>query len=296
MRLAINAGTVLGALLLLFAAPFVCAQEGPTAQSMSQCSARDIDAASSAPGTPAKRDESCYIDTAKALELARSSSPVLVDVRGKDEYERFHFPEAVRLSMSEIRTKTYLSSRTLLIYGSGKTDRQSDGGCAALRGHGFRNARIVSGGILGMAKLAQEQGLIQAVDFRALAELSAEELFAETHSNGTLIVSVASDFSLPNASGKQIRQDSPLTPENLLSTVRKAVRGQDTGDIRRLVLIGVKRTNPGDLNRVLSASVVEWPVFAYLGDQASYESSVSALRALWDKKAKGPVVPKCGVT
>lgn len=300
MYLAANARVILrvilSASLLVLTIPFVGAQEGASTQSVSQCSASDINAVSSPHGTPAKRDESCYIDATKALELALSSSSVLVDVRGKDEYERFHLPEAVRLSMSAIRTKTYLSSRTLLIHGSGKTDRQIDGVCTVLRNQGFRNARIVSGGILGMARPAQERGLVQAVDFLALAELSAEELFAEANSNDSLIVSVAPDFSLPDTTARQIRLDSPLTPENLASTVRKELRGQKLGSIRRLVLIGVKGTNPTDLNRALSSALVDWPVFIYLGDRAGYDSAVGALRVLWEKKAKGPTARKCGVS
>lgn len=243
-----------------------------------------------------RRDASCYIDAARAVELAKDPGTVSIDTRGKDDYVRLHPPEAINLPMSEIKTKAYLSSRMLLIYGSGRTDPSLEETCASLKGQGFRNARIVEGGVLSWTKKAGDLLTSQDFDIRALSELSAEELFAEVHSSDAAIVNLSRRFRSADIEPKQIVLEGPLTTENLISALHKRSAGVTKPNVRRVVLVGVQNINPVDLNAVLSSTKIDWPVFYYAGDTARYESSVKTLNALWLKKDKGPSMRKCGIS
>jgi hypothetical protein len=203
---------------------------------------------------------------------------------------------AINLPMSEIKTKTYLTNRTLLIYGTGRADPLLDELCSDLKGRGFRNTRIISGGVMALAKANAGLAVSADVDMRSLGTLSALDLFAEVNSNDNMIISVSPSFSNKDVEAKQIRLDAPLTPENLISVVRKGLGRQAKDSIKRLVLVGVNRVDPAALSAVVSSPKIDWPVFFYTLDSASYAGSIKGLNALWAKKAKGPVMQKCGIT
>lgn len=243
-----------------------------------------------------RKDASCYIDAARAVELAKDPGTVSIDTRGKDDYVRLHVPEAINLPMSEIKTKAYLSSRTLLIYGSGRADPSLEETCVSLKGQGFRNAKIVAGGVLAWTKLTRDLLASQDFDIGALSELSAEELFAEVRSSDTVIVNLSRRFRSADIEPRQIVLEGPLTTESLISALHKKAAGVAKSDVRRVVLVGVESVNPVDLNAVLSSAKIEWPVFYYAGDAARYEASVKTLNALWSKKDKGPSMRKCGIS
>lgn len=242
-----------------------------------------------------KRDSSCYVDWLRAADLARAPSSVVIDIRSPEAYARLHLPGAINIAAEQIKTKSFLSGKTILIYGDGKSDPRLEELCADLKGKGFGNARILSGGILAWARTpeagaAEPAG--QEIDIRKLAELSAAELYAELQAADSQIVRVSQRFSDPEIDARALRLDGELTPENLGSLLQKAKRQQTP--LRRVILVGVNTTRPKVLLEALSSARIGGPVFYYPDDAERYESSVRNLRALWAKKNKGPVASRCG--
>lgn len=260
-----------------------------------QCSAQGFafGKGSGQPGA-AKRDASCYVDWSRAAEMSKSASSVVIDIRPKEAFTRVHLPGALNLSASEIKTKAYFAGKPLLIYGDGKADPRMDELCADLKGRGFRNVKILAGGVLAWAKTEEARQAQPAMDIRGLAELSASDLYAELHAGDSVIVSASSQFATPEIEARRLKMESGVSPEHLSAVLQKGNLKSAKSPVRRVVLIGVGKTDPKEILDTLSSSRIDWPVYYYAGDQQSYEAAMKRMNAQWSKHNKGPVAPKCG--
>ncbi len=242
-----------------------------------------------------KRDTSCFADWPKVAETVRSGSGMIIDTRSAEAYAQVHLPGAIRIPAELIKSKSYLARSAVLVYGDGKSDPYQEELCAQLKGAGFRNVRILSGGVLNWARTNDAKSNSEMVDIRGLAELSAAELYAEIVARDNLIVGFSSQFSNRQIDERRLKLEAPLSPERLAAVVQKAVK-QAKAPIRRIVLVGMDSVDPQLLLQVLSLTRIEMPIFYYAGNLQSYEAAYARLSSQWAKYQKGPVAKKCGLS
>lgn len=85
-------------------------------------------------------------------ESARSREPeayTFVDVRSVDDFSRHHVPGSINISPNELKTKTFLKDRPLVLVDTGHAEGPSIVTCEELRRLGFSNVKVLSGGLYG---------------------------------------------------------------------------------------------------------------------------------------------------
>ncbi|MBN1141609.1 MAG: rhodanese-like domain-containing protein [Deltaproteobacteria bacterium] len=91
-------------------------------------------------------DAELAIPVAKALKAHANHRVVLVDVRSPADFERAHIPGSLPISLSFLKTKTYLKGQELILVGTGGEWIPLEAACRDLKQAGFR-AGILKGGI-----------------------------------------------------------------------------------------------------------------------------------------------------
>lgn len=240
-----------------------------------------------------KRDVSCYVDWPRAAEMLRSPATVAIDVRPAEAYIASHLPGALNIATDQIKSKSFLAGKPMLVYGSGKSDPRLEELCAEMKatknGGGLK---ILAGGVVVWARAQGGESAAQGVvpDVRPMAEISATELIGELQAGDSQLVRVSPKYSHPEIDARSVRLDGRLSPDSLAGALQRS-KGQKT--YRRIVLVGVNDVGQKELQDVLTSSRTGLPVFFYAGDLQQFEASLKQMSALWAKKTKGAVASKC---
>lgn len=240
-----------------------------------------------------RRDSSCYIDVKSAESLMKNSSLTVIDVRDKNEYALRNIPGAMNFPASDIKTKAFLKNAPLLVYSTGKYDPSLEVLCADLKRNGFKNVKILSGGIVSWIMQVEANSSSRESDLRRLARLSAHDLFIETQAEDKLIINLSSAFKGPDFKSEQILMESPLSIDALQSIVSKAVAKRPKNAIRRIVLVGLENTDSAALNTVLGNASFGLPIFVYTENIQSYETAMKTMQTMWKKQEKGATPQGC---
>src|SRR4051812_16914842 len=83
-------------------------------------------------------DLACAISAAELSPVAKRSDTVFVDTRPLSEYNEFRIDGALRMGVSELRGKSYLRGRKIVLVGDGKAERELYVACAELKRQGFK--------------------------------------------------------------------------------------------------------------------------------------------------------------
>lgn len=104
-------------------------------------------ATQNAPSHAAPEDSSCLVG-AKAVR----ASDEVYDLRSRSEYLEFHIPEARHSNAAELSRILRGSDKAVVVYDSGKFRSDAFLLCSRLRSNGFRNFRVIDGGIAAWAQ------------------------------------------------------------------------------------------------------------------------------------------------
>ena len=260
-----------------------------------QCVQTSIDDTDTSAATSQHRLPSCYLDINSLKAFVENPASIVIDIRSSKAYTEAHIPAAINLSVSEIKTKSYLKERPVLIYSSGKYDASIEELCFSLKRHGFKNIKILSGGIVSWIKHAStEKASVSNIDFQSMLSLSALELFSETLSDGSLLINLSPKFNIKSITARQVSMSLPLSPDDLNLVVRKLIGKQPKRKTRRIVVVGLAEADRIKLNNLLVSTEVQLPIFAYFGSSGDYEKSISYFNIMLDKKSKGATPKGCG--
>jgi rhodanese-related sulfurtransferase len=143
--------------------------------------------------------EDCFskfgVSTKSVLrKLQQKQELILVDVRARQEFERFRIPGSVNIPLFAIKTKTFFKGRSLVLINEGHSHKQLEGECEVLAKSGF-TVSILNGGLY---QWRQKGGPLEGDVFaqRELNKISPQTFFAEqTQGNWILIDISQSDKS-----------------------------------------------------------------------------------------------------
>ncbi len=240
-----------------------------------------------------KREVSCYVDWPRAAEMLRSPAAVAIDVRPAATYTASHLPGALNIATDQIKSKSFLAGKPMLVYGSGRSDPRLEELCAEMKAtKGGGGLKILSGGMVAWARAqgSEPAAPASAPDIRSLAELSATELIAELQAGDSQLVRVSPKYAHPEIDARSVRVEGHLSPDSLAAALQ---RSKGAKAYRRVVLVGVNDIGRKELQDVLTSSRSGVPVFFYAGDLQQFEASLKQMNALWAKKTRGPVASKC---
>jgi rhodanese-related sulfurtransferase len=93
------------------------------------------------------RQQSCYLEPAKAAELWQQGNATFIDIRTPAEFERYRIRNSLNMTPAAIKTKAFLKTKTIVLVGTGYAGSELESLCTGLRAAGFTQVAILDGGL-----------------------------------------------------------------------------------------------------------------------------------------------------
>lgn len=236
-----------------------------------------------------KADLNCAITLEQLLNMfSKSSEPVFVDLRSKSDFMRSHIDGSLSMSSSELRTKSFLRNKLVVLLGDGKAEAELYELCSELKNSGFKQTKVLKGGI-GTWILDKRPVSGITPDYIDLSSLTAAELFQESKSINSVILTWGNGAKLLNV----LPSESIALPDGENAIRDYLQKSKKTKDTRNILLVVDEKF---DKNRLaeLAKLASPRPVFAYMDTEKNYRAFLQTQKLMWAKQAKGPTKPRCG--
>ncbi len=248
------------------------------------------------PKTPAlvqvaevKPDLSCAIAPKDLAHHLQSPDTVLVDTRSATDFANFHIDGAMNISPSELRSKTFLSKKSVVLMGNGKAEREQYIDCKRLKSNGFKQVKVLHGGM--PSWLISGQAILGlAPNTAQLTRLTPSDLWIESQFEANLVLVTSGQKVLQN----QLKDSVLLSDENP-KTIQKAIEYQrkqsKSGNLAAVVLVSDK----GFDFQTLSQAIKPLPLLVYYETAEAFTQYVVQQNTVWTAQARGPKQPSgCG--
>jgi rhodanese-related sulfurtransferase len=233
-------------------------------------------------------DPSCAITLAHLSSSLGKPETVLVDIRQKMAFDKNHIDGAINLGTSEVRTKHYLLNKFVVLVGDGKTDQDLYELCSELKGAGFKQTRVLRGGML--AWVLENKPVTGAVpSLLDFAGLNPSELFQRSKSKDDLVIGLSGGRKLADVvpMERNLSSDSVAALKGILQKRKK------TNKFHNVILVADERFDKDQLLELAKATKPQ-PLLIYADSEAAYRQFLRLQNAMWTKQAKGPTQPRCG--
>ena len=239
-----------------------------------------------------KPDLACRLGIDQWARLAGEPRTTLVDVRSAPERELATIDGALQVSAAEVAGKPFLKDKTLVLLGNGKAERELYAACSTLKAAGFRDVRVLQGGMPAWLAAGRPVLSRQAVADE-VPRLSAPELWLESHFEANLVLAVP-DQARVQAALPQVR----VIADAGLPAIRKALAAQRKATKNRaiasLVLVVPPQMPAGDL-LALRTALAPLPLLVYADGADAYAKQMKQQQQVWTAQARGPKQPACGL-
>jgi len=138
-----------------------------------------------------KRDPAFAISVESVLrKLKKKEEITLIDVRNREEFEKFRIPGSINIPLFAIKTKTFLKRKPLVLISEGYHHGPLERECKRLRDSGFTAVWVLNGGL----NVWREKGAPIDGDVFAQKELNkmpAQVFFEEKNDENWLVIDVS---------------------------------------------------------------------------------------------------------
>lgn len=260
-------------------------------------SCRRDDASSSTPGAvvPApvlvEPDLGCAITAAEARRWQEAPDTLFVDTRLPAEHAQFGIRGAVNLAALDLRTKSYLKAKRIVLFGNGKAEQEVYRACAQLKQAGFSQVRVLRGGV-GMWQLAQQPLVGSAIHNGVMVGLSAAEFWQEAMFDDNVVLVSPARREVQGSLSFSVLLDQPSGDaiRAVLERRRKELKGAPLASV---VLVVGKEVTRDQLNQIRQ-SLDPIPILVYADSQEALIQQMTRQQAVWSAHARGPKKPACG--
>lgn len=263
-------------------------------QAAGMCRSDDIQAESGVRGglpTGAPVDRTCGINIADVAPLLGHPDTLLVNLRSPADFAVFHPLNASNLSVGDLRHKSHWKKKTLVLLGQGKAEDELYEECLQLRKAGFRQVKVVRGGVLmWLAQRLPVAGNPPAVG-KAI-RLTAAELWSESLSRHTLLFldetlrEMRSEFS-----GARILPQ--LSLEALRTAIGRSRTGRQNAAAVTIVFASTQMTH--EKIEQWQHALAPIPLLVYVDKKEVFDRDMAAQKAIWSAQEKGPKKLRCGL-
>jgi len=227
-----------------------------------------------------KHDASLAISAEAVLhKLKQNQEFTLVDVRGRQDFERLSIPGAVNIGLYAVKTKTYLKSAPIVLVNEGFRYAELEDESKRLAQHGFK-VSILDGGLPAW----QRQGGRLTGDFFALDEMksvSAPVFFREKDYETSLVVDIsptrsdASSKLLPYALHLPELDSNPASEAGF----RKVFARRQKSPFQSVVIFNETGAQYDRAQEYLSRTGID--AFILKGGLAAYQKYLAGLLLSW---------------
>jgi rhodanese-related sulfurtransferase len=230
-------------------------------------------------------DLSCAITPNSLAQQLKSPKLQLIDTRSAEAFNNYRIDGAMNISAAELRSKPFLSDKIPVLVGDGKAERELYIECRRLKASGFRQAKVLRGGM--PAWLASEQQTAgQPPNLEPLTALTPSELWVESQFQANLIVITKDQEALH----KQIPGSllvSDTTTQTLKSALNKHRKSTKTGIPSTVILVAGNNSDYQTLSQALKPT----PLLTYTGTAQAYANHLAQQSAVWAAHARRPKQP-----
>lgn len=245
-------------------------------------------------------DLSCAITAPEALSLLGRPESVVVDTRPATEFGGFQIEGSLNLTVSGLRHKSYLRDKTIVLVGSGKGEHVLYEACAELKKDGFKQVRVLRGGLIAWLSYAQPS-IGRAPGENTLAQLSPAELWLESQFGANLVLVNKKQDAIQSLIpyGVLIAQDSKEAIKTILERRQKGIKNElnkawKENSLASVVLVTARGTSSEQIVD-LRKSLRPVPLLVYSDTAENFNSYIATQKAIWAAQAHGPKQPKCGL-
>lgn len=237
-------------------------------------------------------DLHCAVSVPEVVSLRDRNAAFLVDTRSPREFEALHIDGALNATPAEVRSKTFLRDRTLVLVGSGKAEQELYVACTELKSRGFPRVKVLRGGMpLWQAQGQPTVGLRS--DGALPPSLNTAELWLETQFDANLVLVAPSHAALRD----QLPYAMPLAQVNA-SAVKSVLdlrrRELKNSPLSAVVLVAEESAMAADTWRALAASMAPVPLLVYTHPADVFMREMRQQQLSWTALARGPKQPPCG--
>jgi rhodanese-related sulfurtransferase len=249
------------------------------------------DASSMPTKAEVKPDFGCAKSPVEALALSKQTDTLLVDLRLSEPYQAFHIENALNLNVTDLLNKPYWYSKTVVLIGDGKAEREMYRTCAHLKQSGYKQVYVLRGGMpLWLTHKLAISG--RPSPTLQLSNLTAAEFWLESQRVENLVLldkkrnSMHRDLSLSvfltNITGEDIKL--------AVASRRKESKHSPTA----VVLVTDSSITEAQLQQ-FQQTILPTPLLVYSDTHDKYLNHVTVQKAIWAAQARGPKLPGCGL-
>lgn len=237
-------------------------------------------------------DLSCAISPGDAMRWLEAANTIFVDTRPAPEHGQFGIRGAVNVRPSELKTKTYLQRKRIVLFGVGVGDQELYRACSGLKQAGFGQVHVLRGGLALWS--AFRLPLIGAPPSGSLmSRLSAAQLWQESRYDDNVVVVFPS-----MSAGRENLPYSVLlmTPtaegvRGVLERRRKELKGAPVASV---ILVAGAEMNDQQFEQ-LQQKLGAIPLLLYAESLGALDRQLSSQKAMWAAQSRGPKRPGCGL-
>lgn len=229
-------------------------------------------------------DYSCSIQPAEALDWIKSRRASVIDTRPPDEYARYRIDGSINVEPRGLVNRKHLMSRPLVLTDDGAADSEVYANCAYLRSRGFKDVRVLQGGLHAW-NLAQLPLVGDVPSVSRVQLIDEPSVFRRHGAADTLVLVSPKLFGLID-----VLPRAHLLPDETDASLLRAVaeRRRAGGPLNAVVLVG-----PAGRIDALAAQLAPLRLLAYEGTQASMQRYSATLATVWKRQADGPSQVSC---
>jgi rhodanese-related sulfurtransferase len=241
-----------------------------------------------------RRDTSLYVPVDSVLrKIGEKQRPLLVDVRGRDEFEKFRIPGSIHMPLFALKTKLFLKSERLVLVNEGFNYRELERECRLLRSSGFSQVLIMYGGL---ACWHRKGGALEGDVFapRELRNMSPQDVFAERDYADWIAVDISESMSaesrrlMPRAVSVPYRG----RPEDFRSSLGKTLRPHSRDSLVSVLIYNTDGAYPEKVERVVREAAAG-SVFFLQGGLDGYRSFLRQQALMAQAEKSKITVKKC---
>ncbi len=245
----------------------------------------------------ASADMGCTVSAKDAAVILARSEAVAVDVRQAADYSSYHINGALNLAAQDLKYKSFLQKKPIVLIGNGKGERELYAACNDLKNAGFNNVKVLHGGM--GSWLADQQSVIgNPVAVPTLLRITTTQLFAESKFDANLLVL-----------HPQMQEAKKLLPGAQLVTTEQA-----EGTAKAIKSLIAARLGKNGHNKQISSVVLvaasgfddqhietlrrllhPLPLLVHAEGTAALQQYARGQEAMWQVYARGPKQAKCAL-
>ncbi|MCF6256782.1 MAG: rhodanese-like domain-containing protein [Gammaproteobacteria bacterium] len=238
------------------------------------------------------RPRQCQISYQRVFGVWLQNKATIIDVRLQQEYEKFRIPNSMNLPLYSIKSKAYLKDKLLILVDEGYTHKHLYEACLSLRDQGFKNVKVLDGGLRSWWRYGKLEGDEEAI--KDMKILSSNQF--ETGKNERIWTFIVVDSKVKHPMFLQNEQillknnnkRAFKEIDNIMNMANK--KEADYG----FLVVSRNGDNYSSVQKILKRSGIQNDYYL-TGGFSAYESYLKSHHAMLVKSAIGPMQrKKCG--